>query len=222
MGFEAPVDTDPSECGNTWFGELTKLYDFIEKAIDILNKGHLCPEDSGLVRRLAERMELEKQSPSGESYREARFPSAIYQDIESTLLLRSLLRNYSSGELQNLSRLIEIELDGLSGDLKPRAMLSTTLPAAIIVGLGLIGAWSALWAGYWGFDVAGIFNEVFVERLRASEWLGWLAPLVFVIGGFVGILWYVTASHQNMKQVSRLQTLNRAIGLYRALESNIG
>jgi hypothetical protein len=98
--------------------------------------------------------------------------------------------------------------------MQPRAVLTATIPAAVIVGLTLAAGWSKLWSGYFDFDIAKIFGSVMVDKLQQISWVGWLAPLVFVFGGFAGIAWYVTASYRNLKQVSYLRALRWAISLY--------
>jgi hypothetical protein len=207
-----------NEDGHPWTPALIGFYDFVEASREFLKMPSCQDDNLDLTLKLEEMMEITKENSAGTQYQESKFDSAIYRDINRIALLRKFLQKFPFDNLKRFQKIIELELQGLEGDLKPRAVLTSTLPAAIIVGLGLAAAWSTLWANYFSFDIAKIFIEVLSNKLQQIKWLNWVASLTFVFGGFVGIGWYVTVSYQNLKQISHLRSLHRAITLYLSLE----
>ncbi len=199
-----------------WAANLTAFYDFVERS-QVFLKTHTQGEATQqLLRSLEKQLEELKETATGTQYRELKYDSALYRDMDRVAALREFVQAYPRHELVRFQSLMDLELEGLTGDLQPRAVLTSTIPAAILLGLALAAGWSKLWSGYFDFDVAKIFGEVLVGKLQQISWLGWLAPLIFVFGGFAGIAWYVTASYRNLKQVSYLRSLKRAVVLFLA------
>jgi len=146
-----------------------------------------------------------------------KFSSTIHVDIERIVSLRYLLYNYPRETLERFCDLIEMEIQGLGGDLKPKNIIAASLIGAIVIGLGLVAAWSKIWANFWGnvFDIA---KDTLLKGLADHGWIRTIAAAIFVFGGFVGIVWYTSASRGNLKQIRRLRSIQRAIKLYLLFE----
>jgi len=209
-----------NKVGHPWSPKLAKFYNFIEASRNFLEMGSYQNADMDLISQLREMMEISKESHGGTVYKESKFDSAIYRDIDRIALLRVFLQRFTLDDLKYFQKLVDLEIQGLEGDLKPHTMLTSTIPAAIITGLSLVAVWSAFWSTYFGFDVSKIFVEVFMDKITKNTWLNGILSLIFVIGGFVGISWYVIASYQNLNQISHLRSLHRAITLYLSLEES--
>ena len=199
-----------------WTAKLTAFYDFVERSRAFLKTHTQGEATEQLLRSLEKQLEDLKETATGTQYRELKYDSALYRDMDRVAALRKFVQAYPQHDLLRFQSLIELELEGLTGDLQPRAVLTSTIPAAVLLGLSLAAGWSKLWSGYFDFDIAKIFGEVLVGKLQEISWLGWFAPLIFVFGGFAGIAWYVTASYRNLKQISHLRSLKRAVTLFLA------
>jgi hypothetical protein len=196
-----------------WTDLLIEFYDFVEDSREFLKVFEMDESSLELISELENKIEVINESSTGTQYKESKFNSAIYQDIDQLLRLKAFLNKYTDVQLRNFQKIIELELNGLKEDLNPRIILVSSLAGSIIIGLGLFATWSAIWANYFEFDLIEIMGEVLASRLKSISWLRWPASIVFVIGGFVGIAWYITASYKNSKQISFLSSLNRAISL---------
>lgn len=197
-----------------WTTELSDFYQFIEASQNFLKRKFSENADLELISQIKDIMEIEKVSSGGNRYQDIKFDSAIYRDIGQIALLKNFLKKYADPDLRRFQKLISIEINGLAGDMNPRTILTSTLPAAIITGLGLATVWTALGSAYFGFDLSKIVVDVFMNKLAGISWLRGVLSIVFVIGGFMGIAWYVTGSYRNQKQILFLKSLDRTITLY--------
>ena len=140
-----------------WSDLLLEFYDFVEESRDFLKTHPKNKISSELISKLESKIEVIKESSSGRQYKESKFDSAIYRDIEVLLVLRELLVKYTDVELNSFKKIIEIEFQGLECDLNPKTMLLASLPGVIFLGLGLIATWSAIWANYFDLNMVGAF-----------------------------------------------------------------
>jgi hypothetical protein len=204
-----------------WTTRLTDFYRFIEESHNFI-KTKISPaqNDLELIVQIKGIMEINKVNSNGNRYKDIKFDSAIYRDIEQIVLMKSFLKSYTTADLKHFQKLIVIEITGLEGDMRPRTILTSTIPAAIITGISLAAVWSALGASYFGIDLSNIVAEVFISKLAKISWLRGILSVVFVIGGFLGITWYVTGSYRNQKQILYLKSLSRAISLFFAIEND--
>jgi hypothetical protein len=194
-----------------WTDLLTEFYDFVEESREFLKVFEMDESSLELISELEKKIDVINESSTGTQYKDSKFNSAVYQDIDQLLRFRAFLSRYTSVKLWNFQKIIELELNGLKDDLNPRIILVSSLAGSIIIGLGFIATWSAIWANYFNMDLIGIVGEVLTSKLKSISWLRWPASMVFVFGGFVGIAWYITANYKNSKQISFLSSLNRAI-----------
>lgn len=208
------VEEIKDDSNNKWISEISDFYRFIDD-VKQFEKGKFSEQaDVKLISEIRNFIEVAKTSNNGRSYVEPKFDSAIYRDIGNIALYKNFLKQYTDSELKGYQILIEIEMAGLEGDMNPRTILTSTIPAAIITGLGLAAVWTALGAVYFGIDLSNEVVAALVKKLKEIDWLQWILSGVFVIGGFVGITWYVTSRYKSQKQLMFLKSLNRAISIY--------
>lgn len=204
-----------------WTTRLTDFYRFIEESRSFIKTNKYSgQDDQQLIVQIKQVLEIDKIGSNGNMYKDIKFDSAIYRDIEQIVLLKSFFKSYTTADLKHFQKLIAIEITGLEGDMRPRTILTSTIPAAIITGISLAAVWSALGASYFGIDLSNIVVEVFISKLAKITWLRGILSVVFVIGGFLGITWYVTGSYRNQKQILYLKSLSRAISLFLAIEND--
>ena len=202
-----------------WAVELKVFYQFIEASHNFMKRKFSENADLELISQIKDIMEVDKVSSGGNRYKDTKFDSAIYRDIRQIALLKNFLKNYPTEDLKRFQNLISVEISGLDGDMKPRTILTSTLPAAIITGFSFAAIWTALWTTYFGFDISDIVTDVFMKKLSGITWLREILSVVFVIGGFLGIAWYISSSYRNQKQTLYLKSLNRTISLYLFIEN---
>jgi hypothetical protein len=207
-----------NEHKHQWTDSLLEFYDFVEESREFMKVFEMDENSLDLISKLEEKIDVINESSTGTQYKESKFNSAIYQDIDQLVRLKVFLNKYTDIKRRNFQKIIELELNGLKEDLNPRIILVSSLAGSIIIGLGLIATWSAIWANYLDMNVIEIIGEVLTSKLKSISWLRWPASMVFVFGGFIGIVWYITASYKNSKQISFLSSLNRAILLSLLLE----
>ncbi|ORU90660.1 MAG: hypothetical protein A6F71_06810 [Cycloclasticus sp. symbiont of Poecilosclerida sp. M] len=82
-------------------------------------------------------------------------------------------------------------------------------PPQLLQGL----AWSAFGAAYFGFDIADIFTDVLIAKLKSIDWLRSVTAPIFIIGGFLVICIFVSATYRNRQQITHLKSLDRALTL---------
>lgn len=202
-----------------WVSELSDLYRFIEESRKFVKGNFAEHADVELISEIKKIIEVDKVSFDGKSHKDIKFDSAIYRDIGQIALMKNFLKKFQDSDLKRYQTLIDIEINGLEGDVNPRTILTSTVPAAVITGLSLAAIWSALGAVYFGIDLTEIFVDTLMSKLTNISWLRGILSVVFVIGGFLGITWYVTGLYKNQKQLMYLKSLDRAISLRLAIEN---
>ena len=133
-----------------WTDSLIEFYDFVEGSSEFLKVFELDESSLELDSKLEKRNDVLNESSTGRRYKESKFNSAIYQDIDQVLRLKVFLNKYTDVQLRNFQKIIELELNGLREDLNPRIILVSSLAGSIIIGVGFIATWSAIWANYFG------------------------------------------------------------------------
>jgi len=197
-----------------WTSSLSAYYQFVKQSGQFLKRHQLGDQDLKLISKIEASLESDEENIHKGWTKDVDMDSAILRDINNVLIYREFLKDYCKSELLNFKEIMDIEIRGLEGDLKPQTILVSTILAAVIIAFGLAASWSALWANYFNFDLVKIVVDTITQKLNETSWLRWIASAVFVFGGFVGIVWYVSISNRNLRQLAILKSLQRAILLY--------
>lgn len=203
-----------------WTSSLNAYYQFIKQSSQFLKTHQLGDHDLKLISKIEASLESDEENIHRSWNKDVNMDSAIFRDINNVLIYREFLKDYTKTELLNFKEIMDVEIGGLEGDLKPQTILASTILAAVIIAFGLAASWSALWANYFNLDLVKIVVDSITQRLNETDWLRWIASAVFVFGGFVGIVWYVSISNRNLRQLAILKSLKRAILLY-CLHENV-
>ena len=176
---------------------------FLQDARARLSK-QLVSQANAEVRMIRGAIESHYVDDQGKPAMYLQFESALYDDAQSMVTLWSCFDDYGQDELSNFKRLIQLELDGLTGDRHPRKIFDRSPFGIAALIVGSITIWMTVLRTYTGEDLSE-----FLELVRFN----WIAGTMWIVGLFV-VVWYILKTHRNNCQVAFLGSVARSLDLY--------
>lgn len=167
-------------------------------------KDRLVSTNDPQVRAMRAPVEDHYIDDDGKNAMYQRIESALYDDSRSMVTLWRFFGSYDRTQLQSFRRLLDLELEGLSGDRHPRKVFDRSPFGIAAIVIGTITIWMSLIRTFTGEDLGEL-----LELIRFN----WLSGLIWIVGLFV-VLWYILKTHRNNQQVAVLSSLKRALNLY--------
>lgn len=147
-----------------------------------------------------------------------KFESTFYEDAQAIVTLMAFFQSYDKSQLQHYHQLVQMELNGLTGDYNPTAILGRSILGTAALLLSGITVW-------WGLIKMVSMNQPahevppLLQGLFSTAITNRLVGIIWIVGMFV-VIWYVVRMVRNRKQVSFLSSLSRALELYLAYTPN--
>lgn len=182
---------------------LAAFLHFVQDGREYL-KTELASKDAPEVQLVHAAIEEHYIDNEGKPSMYQKFESALYDDARSMVTFWQFFEKYGTDELSDFQRLIEIEIQGLTGDRHPRKVFDRSPFGVVALVVGTITVWMTFLRTYTGDDLSEL-----LELIRFN----WIAGSIWIIGLFV-VVWYILKTHRNNCQVAFLSSLRRAISLY--------
>jgi hypothetical protein len=196
---------------NKWTDRLADFLQFLSEARSFLKQNQVSKSHAD-VQRI--RSEVEENSHDDRGYQELhqKYESTFYENASTIVTLWDFLQKYECDQLRRYHKLTLMELNGLTSDLHPMAIL----------GRSVLGTAALLFSGvavWWGLvklvsedNPGNLFSEL-LHNLLSTAMVNRILGVIWLVGIFV-VIWYVLRMVRNRKQVAFLSSLSRAIELY--------
>lgn len=168
------------------------------------SKASLIRADAEEVRAIRAAVEEHYLDDQGKPAMYQSIESAFYDDARLTVTLWNCFDEYSTGDLQGFQSMLDLELDGLTGDRHPRKVFDRSPFGIAALIVATITIWMTVFQTYSGEDLSN-----FLELIRFNS----IAGLIWIVGLFV-VVWYILKTHRNNRQVAFLASLRRALHVY--------
>ena len=170
------------------------------------------------VQRIRGEVEAADDEDNGQSVKYQNFESTLFEDAQVLVTLLDFFQTYDDEKLGRFHKLTLMELNGLTGDYHPMAILGRSVlgTAALILG-GVTFFWGLIRL-FSGDDIAKLF-PAFLNTILSAAMVNRIVGIICLVGMFV-FIWYLLRMVRNRKQVAFLGSLSRALEFY--LERNSG
>ena len=176
---------------------------FLQTSQDRLRK-EMVLEENVDVQRIRAVVEEHYVDDQGKPAMYQRFESVLYDDSRTMVTLWSIFDGYEKHQLQSFEQLLQVEVDGLTGDRHPKHVFDRSIFGKAAIVIAVITVWMGVLKTFTGDNLGDlmIFSEF--------DWVGGL----ILVGGLFVVLWYVLKTFRNNKQVALMSTLFRALKVY--------
>ena len=188
--------------------KIVGFYEFIDKALVVMKARSVETPLGGMIKKSLEIPNKDKSETP-----DLKFESAIHSDLANVEKLIPLLSHYEYRQLCDYQKMIEVEIDGLEGDMSPKAILMSTRGGAIFTGFTLAAFWFAFWSNIYVVEGSGEFLNAMKESLTNVALIELVLILIIWLGGTFGLISYAYMMFKNNRQANCLRSIKRAIAL---------
>lgn len=195
---------------------LADFLNFINKARSFLKRNKVSKLHPDVLRIRGE-VEAADEQDNNQSVKYQNFESTLFEDAQILVTLLGLFHTYDDEKLHRFHKLTLMELNGLTGDFHPMAILGRSILGTGGLILGGVTVFWGLIRLLSGDDMAKLF-PAFLTTVLSAAMVNRIAGLIYLAGIFV-FIWYLLRMVRNRKQVAFLSSLSRALEIYLELNS---
>lgn len=191
---------------NSHGGRVQPIADFLSFLLDAKSEisNNLSAAGDREVKLIREVVEEQYTDDRGDPAMYQRLESSLYDDAREVVTLLNFFERYDSDQLRTFQSLLNLDLDGLTGDRHPRKVFDRSPFGIASLVVGTITVWMTILRTYTGEDLSEL-----LELIRFN----WIAGSMWIVGLFV-VLWYILKTVRNNRQVALLATISRSLEVY--------